>query len=79
MNDKAENSDFSRDEQLAMLRRCSKAKKMTEWNEWRKENRSTDVILNYRRFKYANLQGADFSNASLQGANLRCESARGYP
>jgi len=43
-----------------MLLRCSDKKDMTEWNEWRKKNRSEDILL----------EGAIFTRAYLKGAYL---------
>ncbi len=47
-------------EQYDMLIRCSKEKDITEWNDWRKNNRRKDVFL----------EGADLSRRYLKGANL---------
>ncbi len=71
--------------QYDMLRRCSKNKDMTEWNEWRSEGE--DVLLEYADLKYfylknaklasyshpkseAYLNGTDFFNADLEGCIL---------
>jgi len=32
-------------EQYEMLKRCSDKKDMTEWNEWRKESESEEILL----------------------------------
>ncbi|MCK5617078.1 pentapeptide repeat-containing protein [Candidatus Pacearchaeota archaeon] len=46
MNDKAGNSYPRYDEeQFAMLKRCSDAGDITEWNKWREENPSKDICL----------------------------------
>jgi len=55
---------------------------ISEWNNWRKNNRNKDILidltsadlsvmnLNYVDFSEAVLDGADFYGSSLQGANL---------
>jgi len=43
-----------------MLKRCSKKKDMTEWNEWRKGNPDEDILL----------EGANLSGFCLKGAFL---------
>jgi len=40
------------------------------WNQWRRDNPLTLVVLNYARLEQAYLRGADFSNAYLIHANL---------
>jgi uncharacterized protein YjbI with pentapeptide repeats len=63
-NSKSENQQrrFSQ-EQYDMLKRCSDKKNMTEWNQWREEHMEyyvQDVLL----------EGGDFSNWHLEGANF---------
>ena len=47
-------------EQYDMLQRCSDAKDMTEWNEWRKKNLKADVLL----------EGANLGGFWLEGVRL---------
>lgn len=53
-------------EQLAMLKRCSEAEDMSEWNEWREDNPNKPVVL-----CGADLHGAVLEKANLSEANLR--------
>jgi len=56
-------------EQYDMLLRCSKAKDVSEWNDWRKKNWREDILL----------EGADLLDAYVESANLleaHLESAR---
>jgi len=46
--------------QYDMLKRCSDKQDMTEWNEWRKDHKKEDVLL----------EGASLSGVCLKGANL---------
>jgi hypothetical protein len=50
--------------QYDMLLRCSKAKDMTEWNEWWQENQATVESSGLK------LEGADFEGMHLAGAKL---------
>lgn len=52
-------------EQYEMLLRCSEKKDFTEWNEWRKNNPGTKILL-----QDANLKLAYLSNSHLENANL---------
>ena len=54
-------------EQLELLVKCSKAKNIDEWNQYRKENTDVEIWL----------QGADLRNAYLEGANLNFASLEG--
>ncbi len=45
-------------EQYDMLKRCSKAGDIKEWNEWRKENPGDNVLLEETNFPRAHLKGA---------------------
>ena len=54
-------------EQYEMLKRCSDKKDMTEWNEWRKEHLTEDVLL----------EGADLLQAHLKCARLELKGAEG--
>ncbi len=68
-------------EQYKMLKRCSDKKDITEWNEWRENNKEVDVFLEGAFFSKAYLKGsnlfraklkdASFINANLEGADLR--------
>ena len=58
-------------EQYDMLKRCSKKKDMTEWNEWRKENPNEEILLEGAKLYKAHLEEANLSEkAHLEGANL---------
>lgn len=64
-----------------MLKRCSDKKDMTEWNEWRREHKGEDILLEGRHFRGAHLEGVNlfhaklksacFYEANLKGADLR--------
>jgi len=58
------------DDQLAMLRRCSAATNMAEWNDWHTANREVEVWLQGADLSGAHLQGADLRKAHLEGADL---------
>ncbi len=63
-------------EQFAILSQCSAEKDISKWNQWRKENPTTEVVLEgaslWRAYlKGANLEGANLQRAKLQGANLK--------
>lgn len=63
-------------EQFAMLKRCSEARDMSEWNNWRDENIHSEIYLQrIRLFKAylvdANLHSAHFEGAKLQMANFK--------
>jgi len=57
-------------EQYDMLKRCSDKKDMTEWNEWRKENPTEDILLEGAFLIGAHLKSAYLTNAHLENANL---------
>ncbi|MBW1855656.1 MAG: pentapeptide repeat-containing protein [Deltaproteobacteria bacterium] len=57
-------------QQYDMLKRCSDAKNITEWNEWRDKNPYEKIRLQGNKLQYSNLQGADLEGANLQGAEL---------
>jgi len=48
--------------QLELLKKCSKKRDMTEWNNWRQENPEKKIWL----------EGADLNHAHLEGAHLEC-------
>ena len=54
-------------EQYDMLKRCSKKKDMTEWNEWRKDNPDEDVWLQGRKFQGWFLKGAFLATEVVPG------------
>jgi len=56
--------------QLAMLRRCSEAKDIREWNDWRKDKPNEEIWLQGVELEEANLKGAVLSCAHFEGANL---------
>jgi hypothetical protein len=61
-----------------ILKRCSDAKDMTEWNEWRERNPEKEIYLQGADLKGFFLQKANFENAHCEGANFqeaRCEGA----
>jgi hypothetical protein len=57
-------------EHYDMLIRCSNARDMTEWNDWRKRNRGIIPYLERAYLVSANLQGAYLEDANLEGAIL---------
>ena len=73
--------------QYDILQRCSEAKDLTEWNEWRKERPEEEVLLEGADLrgvclrgadlKEALLKGADFSGANLEEAKLRDANLKG--
>ena len=56
--------------QYEMLKRCSAAKDLTEWNEWRRQNPGEEILLEKADLSYAYLQDANLSMAQLHGAGL---------
>jgi len=56
--------------QYEMLKRCSDNKDLSEWNNWREENRKEEIWLVGANFEYACLQGADLLGANLKDAEL---------
>jgi len=67
---KAEERRAFSQEQYDMLRRCSDAGDMTEWNEWRKASRRAEIEIEGAFLVRANLSGADLVGANLGGAIL---------
>lgn len=76
--------------QLSMLSNCAQRKDMTEWNEWRNNNRFERILLQHAHFwerggiylrgvdlRDADLQDAGLERADLQGANLQGADLRG--
>ena len=57
-------------QQYEMLLRCSKKKDITEWNEWRSNNRGEEILLERADFFGAYLDGADFDGAQLKGTHF---------
>ena len=62
-------SRFSQ-EQYEMLLRCSEKNDMTEWNKWREEHPSEEILLNDASFVNAFLMRANLANAKLERAHL---------
>ncbi len=67
--DKKREPEFSQ-EQYDMIMRCSEKENMSEWNEWREQNRTINVNLQKADLSGANLQKAILENAYLQKAKL---------
>jgi hypothetical protein len=63
-------------EQYDMLKRCSDAKDMTEWNEWRGKNPNKDVWLQSADLQSAYLEGVKLQNAFLWEAKLKRANLR---
>ena len=68
-------------EQYDMLKRCSKKKDMTEWNEWRKQNIGEAILLEGADFLGVNLSYVNFTDygeiasppqVRLRGASFMC-------
>ena len=57
-------------EQLALLKKCSAKKDMTEWNNWHQENPNEEIWLQGANLGQAHLEGARLYNAHLEGAQL---------
>ena len=57
-------------QQYDMLKRCSHKKDMTEWNQWRENNKGVDIFLEGAFFSRAYLKGANFSRANLKDASF---------
>lgn len=64
-------------EQYDMLKRCSDAKDMTEWNNWREANPEEDVLLERADLSRANLEKANLQGAILWEAKLQKTTLRG--
>jgi len=57
-------------EQYRMLQRCSKAKDISEWNQWRKTHHDEDIWLVRADLGGFHLDGAYLDKAHLNGAHL---------
>ena len=60
---------FDEDQNKKLLR-CSEKKDMTEWNEWRKDNKEISVLLERANLMGAHLEGAYLIEAHLERTNL---------
>ncbi len=58
------------EDQLAILKRCSKAKDITEWTQWGKDNPAATVWLQHTDLESAHLGGTLLAGAHLEGARL---------
>ncbi len=60
------------DEAYTILMRCSEKKDMSEWDEWRYENKNKEIYLQGADFNKAYLEGVDFSgqHMHLEGAHF---------
>lgn len=58
-------------DQLAVLKRCSIAKDMTEWKVWREKTPDVGIWLQGAKLRSAHLEGADLHGAHLEMALLR--------
>ncbi len=58
-------------EQLDRLKRCSNAKDMSEWNEWRENNPNVKIYLQNYPIKNLDLKGIDLSNVHVEGSKLK--------
>jgi len=76
--DKKENKEGRRfsEEQYEMLKRCSDAKDMTEWNEWRKHNSNEEIWLEGAVLTLGHLDNGFLLKAHLEGACLRCAALK---
>jgi len=59
------------EEQYQMLLRCSGAKNMTEWNEWRVNNPKKDVLLEGAKLDKSYLKGAFLNKGEVEWDNKR--------
>ena len=57
-------------DQYEMLKHCSEKKDTTEWNQWRKEHRGKEILLEGAKFRRAFLEGANFKDAHLKESNF---------
>lgn len=57
-------------EQLALLKKCSQNRDITEWNNWRRENPNEEIWLQGATLLSAHLEQADLRGAHLEGARL---------
>jgi len=57
-------------DQYEMLKRCSKKKDITEWNQWREGHGDVEIWLEGANLIGARLEGADLAGAHLEGAML---------
>jgi len=56
--------------QLALLKKCSEKKDMTDWNNWRLENPEEEIWLQGTKLIAKHLKGAQLAGAHLEGAML---------
>jgi len=56
-------------DQYEMLKRCSDAKDMTEWNEWRRKNPDKDIFLEGAKLSHRPLKGVLLNAGVLQDLN----------
>jgi len=64
-------------EQYDMIRRCSEAHDMGEWNAWRDEQPDTPIMLDGAHLPRAHLEGAILDEAHLEWADLRFANLKG--
>lgn len=64
-------------EQYEMLRRCSEKKDISEWNNWRSENPTEDIMLQGAHLHEFHLAGANLAGANLEGAILETAKLAG--
>ena len=57
-------------DQLALLLMCSEIKDSTPWNEWRDQNRDSQIWLEGADLRDAHIEGVSLYMAHLQGAKL---------
>jgi uncharacterized protein YjbI with pentapeptide repeats len=57
--------------QYDMLKRCSEAEDVAEWNDWRKANPDDRVLLEEAVLEKFHLSGVNLQDAFLRGANLQ--------
>jgi uncharacterized protein YjbI with pentapeptide repeats len=58
-------------EQYQMLLRCSENRDATEWNQWRRQNKDAQILLEAAQLKGACLPGVNLNDACMNGADLR--------
>jgi len=68
----SQNAPILDQDAYALLKRCSDAKDMTAWNEWRKkpENKDKLIYLQGANLREGYYQGADFSFIHCEGADF---------
>lgn len=57
-------------DQYEMLKRCSDKRDITEWNQWRREHRGEEILLEGANLRRAFLEGANFRDAHLEESNF---------